>query len=115
MKIGRVLLAAYWAMMLVGTHTPPGPDVAGGLNDKVLHFAGYCGLAVLLVLCGGRLGTPWWRAVLLASLYGVADELTQPSFGREADVLDWFADVGGATFGALVTTLIERRARSVSE
>ena len=108
MKAGRVLLVAYWAAMLIGTHLPPGPDIAGGVNDKVLHFAGYCGLAVLLVVCGGPLGSPWWRAVLVASLYGLADELTQPWFDRDADVLDWLADVAGSVVGAVAATAIRR-------
>ena len=92
-------LATYWLAMAVGTHLPPGPDGPVSINDKLLHFGGYFGLAVLLSVTFRRL--PAAAVVAIAVGYGAIDELTQPPFGRTADVWDWVADFVGASLGAL--------------
>jgi VanZ family protein len=57
-------------------------------------------------------------AALLAgvALHGMLDEVTQPLFGRDAEVADWFADVAGAVLGLglmlAISTLVRRRADS---
>jgi VanZ family protein len=77
-------------------------------SDKVLHAIEY---AVLGALCYRALrgsGNDAWRqqaisvAILLASLYGVSDEVHQAFVPfRDSNWLDWLADTAGATLGAI--------------
>ncbi len=62
-------------------------------------------LGALLYLATGRA----YLAVLLASLYGVSDEVHQAYVpGRSADLFDWVADTVGAGVGVGVTVLVVR-------
>lgn len=80
-----------------------------GLNDKVVHFAFYGGLATLALraTAGGRLAGLSMRAMLaawaIASVYGASDEFHQ-SFvpGRSADPWDLLADAAGAALAVVV-------------
>lgn len=77
------------------------------VSDKVLHVIEY---AVLGALCyraiRGSGHDSWSRqaipaAILLASLYGVSDEVHQAFVPfRESSWLDWLADTVGAALGA---------------
>lgn len=59
-------------------------------------------LGALLYLATGRA----WLAVLLASLYGVSDEVHQAFVpGRSADLLDWLADTAGAAVAVSLVRL----------
>ncbi len=76
-----------------------------------LHFTEYWILAVLLV---GALNMPWrmsWLmavfAMVIASLYGISDELHQLFVpGRMCSVTDWLVDTAGATVGGLAGTWV---------
>lgn len=78
-------------------------------SDKVLHAVEY---AVLGALCYRALrgsGHDVWRlqaipaAILLASLYGVSDEVHQAFVPfRDSNWLDWLADTVGAVIGVTV-------------
>jgi VanZ family protein len=101
-----------WFVLFVATHWPTTPDLGnvGGL-DKIVHFAAFAVLAVLCcwaVSCRWRLNLArlsWIVAALTA--YAALDELLQiPIPGRTADPLDWFADLAGATCGAIAFVLI---------
>jgi VanZ family protein len=105
------LLANYWMLLLVGTHLPreSGPSFSL-LSDKVLHFAGFAGLALLLAWL-----LSYWsvltktRAViviLICGSYGAIDELTQPLSGRTCEMNDWLADLAGATTGVVIFWLV---------
>jgi VanZ family protein len=103
-----LLLVLYWLAMFVGTHWPklPLPQVDSPLRiDKILHFSGYLGLAVLLfgsIYLNRRPASLLRAAVVVALIiagYGVLDELTQPYFGRFASWTDWFADLAGCAVG----------------
>lgn len=73
-------------------------------SDKVLHAVEY---AVLGALCYRALrGSDSWRlqaipaAILLASLYGLSDEVHQAFVPfRDSNWLDWLADTVGAALG----------------
>jgi VanZ family protein len=77
-------------------------------SDKVLHAVEY---AVFGALCYRALrgsGHDVWRqqaipaAILLASLYGISDEVHQAFVPfRDSNWLDWLADTVGATLGAV--------------
>lgn len=77
-------------------------------QDKVMHFTAYGVLGVfllgaMLLRPGGYTATQVALATLIASLYGISDEIHQ-SFvpGRDPDVLDWLADTSGALLATLV-------------
>ncbi|MCL4554331.1 MAG: VanZ family protein [Actinobacteria bacterium] len=79
--------------------------------NSLAHFVVYALLAVAIHFALSRdhdAQTVWVFAILLASAYGVVDEVHQ-SFvpGRTPDVVDWGWDTLGAAVGASV-------ARSVS-
>jgi VanZ family protein len=99
------LLTAYlplfaWAavVLFVGTVPASLSLVPSGGWDKVAHFLMY-GAGGALAAWTGRVRGP--REGLLALLavlaIGAADELHQSTLAtRHADLLDWFADAGGA-------------------
>jgi VanZ family protein len=99
------LLVVYWLALFVGTHMPRGPQelLPKNVSDKLLHFTAYGGLAFLLCLNGSLRRPLGWRqfAIVLALLagFGAFDEITQIPVGRDCDILDWIADVTGATLG----------------
>ncbi len=101
-----------WAMMVLifvlssMSGLPPAP---GGIDDSVAHALEYAVLAALLVR--GFTGARWrgmgvgavWRAVLLATLYGVTDEVHQRFVpGRTAEIADLTADAAGAAVAAVL-------------
>lgn len=95
--VGACMALIFW---LSSMSSPPSP---GPINDKVLHFAAYGGLATLCLRAtsGGRLAGLTWRAALLAWFiatgYGVTDEFHQRFVPyRTADVADLVADALGA-------------------
>ena len=80
--------------------SPPSP---GPINDKILHFVAYGGLATLCLRAtsGGRLAGLSLRAGLLAwglaTAYGATDEVHQHFVPyRTADIADLAADAAGA-------------------
>jgi len=93
------VLAAVWAALTFWLSASPDAQGAAGFLDlsppwdKLYHAGNFGVLAALLYLATGRV----WLAVLLASLYGVSDEVHQAFVpGRSADAADWLADTAGA-------------------
>ena len=81
-------------------------------SDKVLHIAEYAVLGALCYRAIRGSGNDSWRglaipaAILLASLYGVSDEIHQAFVPfRDSSWLDWLADTVGAALGV---TLLHR-------
>jgi VanZ family protein len=105
-SVAAVLLVVFWACLFVATHVPlESAGFGRQFSDKILHFAGYAGLALLLcwaVSSRRRFTSATWLAVMVAvSAYATADELLQiPIAGRTAEVGDWVADVAGAACGS---------------
>lgn len=91
------------AVIFVASSIPDLREIPGGVPASLGHVAGYCilgGLA-LRAFAAGRLSGVSARAaaaaLLLASLYGVSDELHQVVVpGRSADLADLAWDAGGA-------------------
>lgn len=107
-----VAAVAWAALLYVLSSLPAGsaPSLPFGFpgDDKVVHFGAYAVLGGLLQAAIGRAGP----AVALAAAYGAVDELRQASVpGREADVLDWLADLAGAAAGAALVAHLARRGR----
>ena len=95
--VGACMGLIFW---LSSMSSPPSP---GPINDKVLHFAAYGGLATLCLRAtsGGRLAGLTLRAGLLAwglaTAYGATDEFHQSFVPyRTADLADLAADAAGA-------------------
>ncbi len=88
---------------------PPAGEALAVVGDKALHVLEYLLLALLLALSVGSSLPPRLRrwapliALAVAVVYAATDEFHQ-SFvpGRDANVLDYVADLVGATLGAAV-------------
>ncbi len=112
-------VAAYMALIfwVSSMSSPPSPD---GVDDKLLHFVCYGGLAALALraTAGGQLAGLTWRAALLAwaiaTAYGATDEFHQ-SFvpHRSVELADLAADAAGAALavGVLGASGIIARSR----
>lgn len=111
-RLAPILLVAYWIMLFTGTHLPRVPMPAIRNLDKVQHFVAFSGLAFLLAWSiPTRAGGVWKKAgiaFLIAVVYGIIDELTQPFFGRNRELADFFADCLGALFGVWSYLLLRR-------
>ncbi len=88
------------------------PTVA--ISDKINHLLAYFGLAVLLNLTlhfQGKFDLSLNKTaiftLIIASLYGAADELHQLFVpGRYAEFFDWIANFIGVVLGILVAYFI---------
>lgn len=99
----------YAALLIMGSQ----PEVATNLhleffNDKVLHALAYGGLAGLLFL--GLAQPPLRRSlwvVGIVALLGAVDELIQAALPhRDANVMDWLADLGGALLACVTLSAV---------
>ncbi len=112
------MLATAWAAALVATHVPLSGVGPMRTSDKVLHVIGYMGLGGLFWLTRRLHGRSIARRGLVVlpvlMLYGALDELTQPRFGRSADIIDWLADVTGIAMAVIVCELATAAARMTS-
>lgn len=110
-------LAVYWIALFVGTHMPLPRGVSLHNSDKWIHFFAYAGLAGLTTLAAGwrsQSGLRLWQLALIVgclAAFGGFDELTQPLVHRDADWLDWFADVSGVVLGTTLGAIIVRLSR----
>ncbi|MCL2136527.1 MAG: VanZ family protein [Coriobacteriia bacterium] len=98
-----VAIAIFVMSSLPGSFYPPHPEY---LNIMV-HLAAYCLLAALLTFSFNSPARKLWiaglLAIILASVYGVSDEVHQYFVpGRNTDVFDWLTDTAGAIIGAAV-------------
>ena len=99
---GAALAWAVLIFVLSSRPTVPVPMAHG--VDKVFHFAAYLVLGSALAWGAARRGVLPWLAVLMGAAYGASDELHQLLVpGRSATLLDWLADVAGATAGVALT------------
>jgi len=81
--------------------------------DKLVHFGYYAVLTVLLIVAAGGRGV--WLAALVVIAVGAADELYQSTVPqRQADWLDFAADIVGALVAAAVFVRIARGRASYS-
>jgi|688.fasta_scaffold01052_29 VanZ family protein len=119
----RLLLGLFWAyglFLTTATHAPA--DAVGRLlllprfgeiqADKMNHLVAYAVLALLGVAAFTDSRSFSGRGPLLVffGLVGWAflDEITQPLFGRNADITDWIYDVLGLACGCVVGWLCLR-------
>jgi VanZ family protein len=106
------LLVVYWLALFVSTHVPLAPQaiLPKNVSDKLLHLTAYGGLAFLICLNWSLRRPLGWRqaAIVLALVagFGALDEVTQIPVGRDCDLVDWTADVTGATVGVGLFLLV---------
>lgn len=92
-----------------------GADMGFPYQDKVLHFLAYAALGCTAAFAL-RVNNPHWSslrliviATLVASLFGVMDELHQSTVpGRDASLGDALADFLGAASGAWILSRFEQ-------
>jgi VanZ family protein len=116
-RFASILLAVYWLAIFIATHLPKVglPNITN--IDKVLHFGVFSILAFLMAWAiPTQMRRPRWNVLVAAVVcvsYAAIDEFSQIPVGRQADVMDWLADVAGVTFGLTVylisRTLLWRR------
>lgn len=97
--------AVVWAGAIFAVSSVKGPDLppTREIVYTLAHFSEYAVLAVLLALAFAprRRVLAWVIPVVVASLYGVTDEVHQLFVpGRTSDPVDWLADTLGACLGA---------------
>ena len=100
-------LVAYTSLKAPGDGSLPG-------SDKLLHFLAYTGLTLSTLLAGvwapvrglGRLPKSALPLTVASFLFGVVIEVVQgPMPGRDAELLDAFANAGGAMTAFVIWAL----------
>lgn len=112
-----LLLALAWMTLLFYLSHQPGLDTPMLFpgQDKLFHAAAYGVLGVLLLGSMQRqlAGYRWQQvglSVLIASLYGLSDEIHQYFVpGRSTEAWDWLADTTGALVATSLMLWISRR------
>jgi VanZ family protein len=104
MRLASLILLMYWSAIFIGTHLPGQSVPKVSLNDKVLHFGAFLGLAFLLAWAiPTRKGRGIQHALVsfgIVALYAGLDELTQNFIpGRNCCGWDLLADLAGAATG----------------
>ena len=106
--------AVLWAGLTFWLSSSPDAQGVGSFLDlsppwdKLYHAGNFGVLAALLYLATGRA----WLSILLASAYGVSDEIHQSYVpGRNSDAWDWLADTLGASAAVWVVHLLYRLGR----
>ena len=105
-----VACVAIWAAAATLTHLPghllPDPK----FDDCTLHGLAYFVLTLLLWLTLRAYAVAPLRRVLWTAgvtiCYGVLDEITQPLFGRNAELSDWAADIAAAATAIVVCEIL---------
>ena len=113
-----VVFVLYSLLLVVATHLPRVPTfvrIPGA--DKWLHFVAYgcqATLAMGALYFTNLLGLKnvVYLTIILV-LFGAIDELTQPIFSRQAELLDWIADCVGVLFGVCSAYLVVHIRREV--
>ena len=115
-KLLYIPLSIYWLILLVLT-TLPGRDLPKtGINDKIEHLSAYFLLGILLSLAllfqNKFLKIKKYFTLftgLFIGLYAALDEIHQLFVpGRECDIMDWTADMIGASIGILLIIFLIR-------
>jgi VanZ family protein len=100
----RVTLSIIWIFFFGLTHWPSEkmPDTSFILYiDKVVHFCLFTVLGFLLSyrVQAGSYIKQFATVLAILAIYAAFDELTQPLVGRSTELLDWIADILGASVG----------------
>jgi VanZ family protein len=106
LKASRVLTVAVTLAILVLSLVPQSSKPDPRHLDKLEHVTAYAALGFLAYVATGRRGAAVVLvSVVVCSLYGGLIEIIQPYFGRDKELADWIADIGGALAGTLLGLL----------
>jgi len=112
-RLTRGILTFYWLSLFVITHIPIPQRLMPPVRDKVLHLGAYFILCLLLCIHEAQMRLLTVRhyglIILTLGLYGFIDEVLQIPVNRDANWLDWTADMGGILLGILVFYLFYKR------
>ncbi len=107
--VSRWISALLWMALIFYLSSLTGSDVPSG-PAPLAHLGVYAVLGGLVAYAALRTNAPaaaLLAGVLIASLYGITDEIHQAFVPeRTPDVLDWLVDVAGAGLGAGVLVWI---------
>lgn len=116
----NIPLIVYWVILFILTSLPTGlAIVTQDISDKVIHFGAYGLLSVFLYLqfyfqkkIKVAKMYPAVFTVLLASCYGIFDEIHQIIVpGRSCEFYDWLADFSGSLVAVLLTSFLLKQIR----
>jgi VanZ family protein len=109
-RLIALVAVVLWAALIFCLSSIPGSGFPSHPNffNVGAHFGEYLIFAVLLTLALNSPGRALWKtaliALVIASLYGVSDEVHQLFVdGRSSDPLDWVTDTLGALLGSVAT------------
>jgi hypothetical protein len=98
----------FWAALLFAfvMATLPQPPLVVATSDKVQHMLAFAALTLLMGLGWPRLAL--WRILVTMALIGALIEVVQtiPELHRDADVADWWADMGAVAAILLPLALV---------
>jgi len=112
-RLTIVSLLLYWPTIFVLAHIPiPQLVYKAQVSDKTLHLVVYLILVFLLWFAvspdrrvNWRKATVWWVFLIMAG-YGGIDELLQGLVGRNCDIKDFLANLGGVTGGLILFSFL---------
>jgi VanZ family protein len=115
-RLSLLLALAWMALLFYLSHQPSleTPMLFSG-QDKLFHAGAFGILGFLLLAAQPRQaqGYNWQQvgiSVLIASLYGLSDEIHQYFVpGRSNEILDWVADTVGALIAASLLAWLSRK------
>jgi|GEM_PF-2199276 len=113
-KFFTAILIFYWIGIFFATHIPiPYWTRRMGVSDKIMHFAAYLVLALLLWLSTSFEKKANWKKIRpwllmgIVAVYCISDELSQYFMrGRSVDPYDLIANILGATAAMTLVTII---------
>lgn len=110
-RLTIISLLLYWPGIFVLTHISLVRMPRLDIPDKIFHYLVYLVLVFLLWFAINpyekvkwRRATAWW-VLFIVVWYGVFDEWLQYYVGRDPDVMDFFADLGGTLTGLILLTI----------
>jgi len=112
-KLTVIPVLLYWPSIFVLTHIPMPRTILKNIHtsDKTLHYLAYLVLVFLLWFAisfdkkvNWRKAAVWW-ILFVVVWYGVFDEWLQSYVGRNADVMDFLANLAGALTGLILLSI----------
>ncbi len=109
-----IALVLYWPGIFILTHIPMSvmPLFEVHVSDKTLHFLAYFVLVFLLWFAINpntkmhwRKPAMWW-ILFVVVWYGVFDEWLQGYVGRDPDIVDFLADLGGSVAALILLSIL---------
>ena len=111
--LSLLVLCVYWPVLFISTHLPAAMLVDIHANDKAMHYSAFLILTALFWYARYGLtrphmaGKPLYIVLAIMLVYAAMDEGLQAFVpGRDANVLDFLADVGGIVTALALVVLL---------